>query len=111
MDSITKLKEALHLRMHGNPDEYYEEIVWKAEVDAICADLPAVIEFIRSECTDEEFQWLSEVFDDVMDKTLSIDFLSCLRQRAQLVESADVKAELLEDIKTAAEYVEPILEQ
>ena len=46
-----------------------------------------------------------------MDKTLSIDFLSCLRQRAQLVESADVKAELLEDIKTAAEYVEPILEQ
>ena len=111
MDNITKLKEALHLRMHGNPDEYYEESVWKAEVDAICADLPAVIEFIHSECTDEEFQWLSEVFDDVMEKTLSIDFLNCLRQRAQLVESADVKAELLEDIKTAAEYVEPILEQ
>lgn len=106
MDSIAKLKEALHLRMHGNPDEYYEESVWKSEVDAICTDLPAAIDFILSECTDEEFQWLSEVFDDVMDKTLSIDFLNCLRERVQMIESGELKAELLEDIKTAAEYVD-----
>ena len=106
MENIAKLKEALHLRMHGNPDDYYEESVWKLEVDAICADLPAAINFILSDCTDEEFQWLSEVFDDVMDRTQSVEFLNCIRQRVQTVENAERKAELLEDITTASEYVD-----
>ena len=106
MDSIAKLKEALHLRMHGNPDEYYEESVWKSEVDAICTDLPAAIDFILSECTDEEFQWLSEVFDDVMDKTRSIEFLDTLRQRVQSVENPEWKESIVEDIRTAAEYID-----
>ena len=106
MDSIAKLKEALHLRMHGNPDEYYEESVWKSEVDAICTDLPAAIDFILSECTDEEFQWLSEVFDDIMDKTRSIGFLDTLRQRVQSVENPEWKESIVEDIRTAAEYID-----
>lgn len=106
MDNVAKLKDALRLRMHGNPDEYCEESVWKEEVDAICEDIPAVINFILSECTDEELRWLSEVFDDVMDKTLSVDFLNCLRQRIQMVVDDELRAELLEDIKTAAEYVD-----
>ena len=106
MDNIAKLKDVLNLRMHGNPDEYYEESVWKAEVDAICEDIPAAISFILTECTDDEFRWLSEVFDDVMDRTLSVDFLNCLRQRIQSVVDDELRAELFEDIKSAAEYVE-----
>lgn len=106
MDSITKLQKALHLRMYGNPDDYYEESVWKEEIDAICEDLPAAIRFILSGCSDEEIQWLSEVFDDVMEKTRSLDFLNCIRQRVQAVKDDGRRAELLEDIKTAEEYID-----
>ena len=106
MDSVEKLKKALHLRMYGNPDDYFEESVWKEEVDAITADLPVAIHFVLSDCTDEEFEWLSEVFDDVMEKTRSIEFLNCIRLRVQRIESSERKAELLEDIKTAEEYVD-----
>jgi hypothetical protein len=105
MDSITKLQKALHLRMYGNPDDYYEESVWKEEIDTICEDLPAAIRFILSGCSDEEIQWLSEVFDDVMEKTRSLDFLNCIRQRVQAVKDDGRRAELLEDIKTAEEYI------
>ena len=106
MDSITKLQKALHLRMYGNPDDYYEESVWKEEIDTICEDLPAAIRFILSGCSDEEIQWLSEVFDDVMEKTRSLDFLNCIRQRVQAVKDDGRRAELLEDIKTAEEYID-----
>ena len=111
MDSVEKLKKTLHLRMYGNPDDYFEESVWKEEVDAITADLPVVIHFVLSDCTDEEFEWLSEVFDDVMEKTRSIEFLHCIRLRVQRIESSERKAELLKDIKTAEEYIdEPMAE-
>ena len=53
--------------MYGNPDNYFEENVWKEEMEAIIADLPTGIHFILFDCTDEEFEWLSEVFDDVME--------------------------------------------
>lgn len=106
MGSITKLQKALHLRMHGNPDDYYEESVWKEETDAICMDIPAAIHFILHDCSDEEFQWLSEVFDDVMEKTRSLDFLNCIRQRVQRIKDDGKRAELLEDMKTAEEYID-----
>ncbi len=112
MDSIAKLQKVLHLRMYGNPDDYYEESIWKEEIDAICEDLSAAIHFILCDCSDEELQWLSEVFDDVMEKTRSLDFLHCIRQRVQRVKDDGRKAELLEDIKTAEEYIdEPAQEE
>ena len=42
----------------------------------------------------------------MMDRTLSVDFLNCLRQRIQSVVDDELRAELFEDIKSAAEYVE-----
>ena len=106
MDSVEKLKKTLHLRMYGNPDDYFEESVWKEEVDAITADLPVAIHFVLYDCTDEEFEWLSEVFDDVMEQTRSIEFLNCIRLRVQRIENCKRKAELLEDIKTAEEFID-----
>ena len=41
-----------------------------------------------------------------MDKTRSADFLACLRRRVQRVENPEWKAEILEDIRTAAEYLD-----
>ena len=106
MDNIEKLRQYLKIRIHENPDNYYEVTLWEDETNAVCQNISASIRFIQCECTDEEFYYLGEVFDDIMDKTRSVEFLNCLRERVKRVENPQWKAELLEDIRTAAEYVE-----
>ena len=106
MDTIEKLKQYLKTRIHENPDKYYEVTLWEDETNAVCQDISASIHFILYECTDEEFYYLGEVFDDIMERTRSVEFLNCLRERVQRVEDPRWKAELLEDIRTAAEYVD-----
>ncbi len=106
MDNIAALKDALHLRIHGNPDEYYEVSLWQSEVDAICADMPAAIDFILNECTDEELYWLSEVFEDIADRTRSVEFVSCLQKRVQRVENPEWKQAILDEIRWTLDYVD-----
>lgn len=84
---------------------YYPDPWWEKEVDAIVADHETAIEFITNECSDEELYWLAEVFDDVMDKTRSIEFLNRLRQRAQSVENPEWMQSILKDIHTASEHI------
>lgn len=106
MDNIEKLKQLLKTRIHENPDNYYEVTLWEDETSTVCYDINASIFFIQHECTDEEFYYLGEVFDDIMEKTRSVEFLRCLRERVQRVVDPAWKADILEDIRTAAEFVE-----
>lgn len=90
-----------------NPNaNYYEIPWWNAEIKQFTINLDESIRFIEEECTDEELYWLSEVFEDIMEKTRSAEFLKCLRKRVQRVENPQWKEEILEDIRTAAEYIE-----
>lgn len=106
MDNIEQLKQYLKIRIHENPDKYYAVTLWEEETNAVCYDLSASIQFILNECTDEELYWLGEVFDDIMDKTRSVEFLNCLRERAKRIENPQWKADIMEDIRTAAEYID-----
>ncbi len=49
---------------------------------------------------------MGEVFEDIMEKTRSEEFLNCLRKRVQKVENPKWKTDILEDIRTAAEYID-----
>ena len=84
---------------------YFPDPWWDQEISAIVNDMETAIEFISTECSDEELYWLAEVFDDIMDKTRSVAFLDSLRQRVQQVENPEWKQSILEDIRTAAEYI------
>lgn len=89
-----------------NPNaEYYADPWWDAEIKQFTKDISESIQFIEDECTDEELYWLGEVFDDIMDRTRSVEFLNSIRRRVEQVEKPEWKADLLEDLRTAAEYV------
>ena len=100
------LHQVIHERMTNPNANYYEIPWWEAEIKQFTANIQESIQFIENECSDEEFYWLAEVFDDIMEKTRSVDFLNCIRRRVQMVKDDGRKAELLEDIKTAEEYVD-----
>ena len=106
MNEIENLKHALHTRISGNPDDYFTDSLWEEEVNSVCCDLEESIRFIQTECSDEELYWLGEVFDDIMDKSRSVAFLNALRERAKRVENPQWRAEVEEDLRTAAEYID-----
>ena len=69
-------------------------------------DVDASIQFIREECSDEELWWLGEIFDDLMEATRSVELLNSIRERVQCVSNEKWKNNILEDIRTAAEYID-----
>ena len=106
MEKFEKLHDVIRERRTAPGAYYYPDPWWEKEIDAIVDDLETAIEFVQSECTDEELYWLGEVFDDVMEKTRSAAFLDCLRKRIEIVENPEWKEDLLKDIADAAEYIE-----
>lgn len=55
----------------------------KEEIDILARDIEDTISFLETECTAEEFSWLSEVFDDVAERTQSRAFVECLYRVAK----------------------------
>lgn len=106
MADFDSFHQVIRERITDPNAKYYADPWWDAEIKQFTMDLGRSIHFIEEACTDEELYWLGEVFDDIMDKTRSLEFLNCLRTRAQRVENPQWKADILEDIRTAAEYVD-----
>ena len=106
MEGFKKLHMLINERCTEPGAYYYPDPWWEKEVEAIVGDMKTAIAFIQNECSDEELYWLSEVFDDVMEKTRSADFLNCIRRRVRRVKDDVRRAELLEDLKTAEEYID-----
>lgn len=74
--------------MHRTGSLFFPDPWWKKEVDAITDDLDTAIEFVRSECIDEELYWLAEVFDEIMKRIPSKAFDS-LSQRTRSIEKTN----------------------
>lgn len=101
--------DALHAAIHARRTEagayYYPDPWWDQEINAITADMTAAIDFVDTDCSDEELYWLSEIIDDVMDKTRNAEFLNCLRRRVQTVQNPQWRQAIQEDIETASAYL------
>lgn len=90
-----------------NPNaKYYADPWWEAEIKQFTANIQESIRFIESECTDEELYWLSEVFEDIVDRTRSVEFVHCLQTRVQHVENSEWKQSILDEILITLDYVE-----
>lgn len=79
------MKEAAQFRVTENEDNYWVEDYWKAAIKAFTRDVDQTIAFFRNECTDEELYWLSEIFEEIVDKAQSRELLETLRGRLTVV--------------------------
>lgn len=99
MTNFHPFHQVIRERITNPNSRYYADPWWDTETKQFPLNL--------EECTDEEeLYWLGEVFDDIMEKTHSAKFLNCLRERAKRVENPQWKADIVEDIRTAAEYID-----
>ena len=106
MSDFTPFHKVIKERATNPNANNYEIPWWNAEIKQFTLDGDASIQFIREECSDEELWWLGEIFDDLMAATRRVELLTSIRERVQLVSNAEWKNDILEDIRTAAEYIE-----
>ena len=59
--------------------DYGIEQCWKKEIEILSEDIPSTIDFLKNECTDEEYSWISEVIDDVVDQNPSKELVECYK--------------------------------
>lgn len=74
-------KELSHrLSLHINDGCGIEES-WEKLTEVLSENVSETISFFNTECTDEEFFWLSEVFTDIAEKTQSKALIQAMRSR------------------------------
>lgn len=63
------------------PDEwdYGVERCWKKEIEILSEDVPSTIVFLMTECSADEYSWISEIIDDLAAKTQSRELVACFR--------------------------------
>ena len=80
---IKKFKEIVATRRQQDEEQYEAsppiEKCWRELTDVLSEDIASTIKFMMEECTAEEFSYISEVFDFVVEKTQSVEFLDCIK--------------------------------
>lgn len=75
------LHEALQFRIHTSEDKYWYVQFWDVLIKMASSDIDTTIEFINSECTDEELFWFAEVFEEINKRAHSKAFVDALHAR------------------------------
>ena len=83
MSEYDKFKAAIQKRANTN-DEWDNAVhlCWEEMVTVFSEDMEKTICFLETDCTASEYSWLSEVFEDIAEKTQSREFIAALRKLA-----------------------------
>ena len=82
--NVNKFREIIKRR------EYVEEISqgeWadgieecqKQEIEILSEDIRSTIDFLKTECSANEYAWISEVFEDVIERVPSAELFQCYK--------------------------------
>ena len=83
--NVEKFKEVIARRIYveeiskGEWAEGIEECC-KKEIELLTEDISSTIEFLKKECSREEFIWISEVLEDVVERVPSKEFIQCYKE-------------------------------
>ena len=104
--NIVELKNIVAQRLAiNNNDDFTLMECWKKEVAILSENTSETIAFFDT-CTDEEFFWLSEVFDDLIEKTKSKELFQAICDRTERISNPEYKASIATDIEFARGQLE-----
>ena len=74
------IKERIRISVECNDEwDYGIESCWKQEIEILTEDIQSSIIFLQNECTADEYSWISEVIEDIAEKTNNRDFILCYK--------------------------------
>lgn len=77
MKTIISERERISIETQDEWD-YGIEQCRKKEIEILSNDITDTISYLLNECSANEFSWISEVFDEVAEKTQSSEFINTL---------------------------------
>jgi len=92
-------------KIEGDID-YDNNPIIKEMVDLLTNDVEETISFLDKECSEEQFIWMSEIFDEIAEQTKSKEFINALRRAALKYPEASTEYNIQYFIDSAEEYIE-----
>lgn len=86
--------------------DYDNNPVIKEMIGLLAENVDATVSFLDNECSESQFIWMSEIFDEIAELTKSKDFIKALRRVAKKYPKAVEKYNLEYFIDSAEEYIE-----
>jgi hypothetical protein len=102
-----EIKAAIKKRAETNDEWVFGvEQCWKEEIEILSRNMQETIDFLKNDCSADEFTWLSEVFEDVSEKTQSKEFIDTLHFLAKKFPEESAKYNIPEMIAFAERELE-----
>lgn len=79
MKEIIKQLIAERKNIHDEDDVRLEKF-WEKASTEFAKDINKSIKFMVDDCTGDELTWISEFFEEIVEKTQSKEFIECIRK-------------------------------
>ncbi|MBR7016241.1 MAG: hypothetical protein IKI12_07335 [Lachnospiraceae bacterium] len=86
--------------------DYDSNPVIKEMVELLTDDVNATVSFLDTECSESQFIWMSEIFDEIAERIKDREFIKALRRVAGKYPEAVEKYNIDYLIDSAEEYIE-----
>lgn len=81
-------------------DDYGIQECWGEMIDILCIDVQQTVTYLEN-CTPEELYYISEVFEDILERLQSKTFIECLRK----LDKKFPNLKMTKDIDMAETYI------
>lgn len=92
-------------KLDGDID-YDSNPIIKEMIDLLTTDINETVSFLDNECSESQFIWMSELFDEIAERTKSKVFIEALRRVAKKYPKATAEYNINYFIDCAQEYIE-----
>lgn len=104
--NIGKFKEIIRERCRSAAEcrdewSFGIEKCWSQEIEMLSEDVDATISFLQNECTAEEFSWISEIIDNLVEQTRSRELVQAYKNLADKFPEECRESNILEPVKFA----------
>ena len=103
MTSTEKIRAIIRKRA-ATSDEWQAgvEKCWAELTDALTEDIDATRRFLLEDCTADEASWVSEVYDDIVYRTQSREYIDLLRKSIERFPEEAERHRMAENLDIAA---------
>ena len=105
--NIEKFKKVIqdHEQTHDEW-QYGVEQCWKKEVEILTEDIPSTIEFLKNDCSANEYSWISEVLDEIVMNSQNYEILKIYKGLMNKFPDECIKYNIEECVKNAEKILE-----
>ncbi len=74
-------------------------------VDVLSEDIISTVKFLNTECTAEQFVWISEIFDEIVEETQCREFIDVLYEVAKKYPKETEEYNIMYFIETSKDFL------